>query len=168
MPEAELLGKVGCSQNVIDHCFAVSESALEIAASVSIPVDMQLVRKGALLHDIGRCRSHGIDHAVIGAALARETGLDEKIALIIERHIGSGISVEEAERLGLPARDYIPVTPEEKIVSYADSLTLGTKKVTFEEALERFSKELGNDHEAVNGLVHLHEEVTSWIKRGSL
>jgi len=165
MSEVERLEEAGCSRNVIGHCLAVSDLALEIANSVSVPLDLALVRTGAIFHDLGRCRSHGIDHAVVGADLARELGLGEAVALIIERHIGAGISEGEAEKLGLPKKNYLPVTPEEKIVSYADTLTKGKERVTFEEALSRFKKELGEDHESVQRLVQLHEEVTSWLKR---
>ena len=61
-----------------------------------IQIDIDAVFVGALLHDIGRSKTHGIGHAVAGARIALENGLDEKLVKIIERHIGAGIPKEEA------------------------------------------------------------------------
>lgn len=134
-----ILERAGCSKKVIEHLKQVEKIAAAIArkmierceaatqpdeerAMCRVYVDLELVRAGALLHDIGRGRTHGNRHAVAGAELAREMGLPEELALIIERHIGAGIESEEAKRLGLPPRDYLPLTVEEKIVAHADNL----------------------------------------------
>ena len=133
------LTKGGCSDKVIDHLRMAERIASAIADRINAQgeaasgedesrrrgaptVDAGLVRAGALLHDIGRGRTHGIEHAVEGANVARELGLPEALEHIIERHIGAGIEMQEAVKLGLPARDYIPVTLEEKIVAHADNL----------------------------------------------
>ncbi len=157
---------MGCSEGVTNHCLAVSRNALEIASRVKIPVDKQLIEVGAMLHDMGRCKTHGIDHAVVGAALAREMGIPEEVARIIERHIGAGISVAEAVVLGLPEKEYHPLTPEEKIVSYADNLTDARGMLPFAEALKRFERALGKDHPALTRFKEQHEEIMSWIDRG--
>ena len=134
-----ILERAGCSKKVIEHLQMTERIAVAIArkmiarcgatapqeeerAMCRVYVDLDLVRAGALLHDIGRGRTHGIRHAVAGAELARELGLPEELALIIERHIGAGVEREEAVRLGLPPRDYLPLTVEEKIVAHADNL----------------------------------------------
>ncbi|MCK4265986.1 MAG: HDIG domain-containing protein, partial [Thermoplasmata archaeon] len=83
---------------------------------------LELVSRGALLHDIGRSRTHGIMHAVEGAALLRARGMDDAVVAIVERHIGAGLTAEEAAALGLPRKDYMPTTLAEKIVSQADNL----------------------------------------------
>jgi uncharacterized protein len=93
----------------------------------ALKVNRKLVFVGALLHDIGRTKTQGIDHGVAGAQMIREMNAKsdpnmEKVALICERHIGGGIGKEEAVKLGLPARDYIPKSIEEKIVCYCDNL----------------------------------------------
>ena len=44
----------------------------------------------------------------------------KSVANIIKRHVGGGITPEEAERFGWPKDVYVPETLEEKIVSYAD------------------------------------------------
>jgi len=121
---------------VVRHCIAVSDLAVRIAKRCGADVD--LVEAGSLLHDLGRCRSHGLDHAVIGVELAKENKLPNSVVRIIERHIGGGITKAEAKKLGLPERDYLPKTLEEKIVSHADKLIANTRRVTVKEAVGTF------------------------------
>jgi uncharacterized protein len=164
MFDRQILVNAGCSPAVIAHSLTVSVVALSIAERVSISVDREVVRQGGLVHDIGRSRTHGIEHAVIGAEIARKLGFSIALINIIERHIGAGIPASEAERLGLPGKDYIPLTPEEKIVSYADNLISGVVEVPFSKALERFKTVLGPDHEGVCRFIRQHEEIQSWMK----
>jgi len=163
MRELDILEEAGCSESVIRHCIAVSEKAAKIGDNVSVDVDLELIRLGALFHDIGRCRSHGLDHGVVGAKIAKDLGFSDRIVDIIERHIGAGISEEEAGSLGLPRKDYTPRSPEEKIVSYADSLTFGTHYVSFEESLCKFEKILGKDHPVIEKFRKLHLEIHGWM-----
>ena len=69
-------------------------------------------------------------------------GFDERLALIAERHIGAGITKEEAIELGLPPKDYLPVTLEEKIVAHADNLIFGTERVEIDAVIKKFEKRL--------------------------
>ena len=48
----------GCSDEVIKHCKAVRNLAVKIAEKAD--ADKDLVEVGALLHDIGRCKTHGL------------------------------------------------------------------------------------------------------------
>jgi len=100
----------GCSTDVVEHCRAVAEYARKIAINIRdnasgkgdpINIDVDAVFMGALLHDIGRSKTHDINHAVAGARIAMDNSLDNKIVKIIERHIGAGIPKEEASNLGL-------------------------------------------------------------------
>ena len=117
------LAEEGVPNNVIDHCMAVEKLALQIAMRITDdPEVLALVSRGALLHDIGRGRTHGIDHAVMGSNILRKRGLDERIVLIVDRHICAGIDAVEAQEEGLPKRAYIPETLAEKIVAHADNL----------------------------------------------
>ncbi len=81
--------------------------------------------QGAMLHDIGRSRTHDIRHAQCGADLVREMGLGEDLARIVECHTGAGLTADECTLLGLSPRDCIPATTEEKIVTHADNLIAG-------------------------------------------
>jgi uncharacterized protein len=164
MQEVEVLVKTGCSAEVVSHCRRVSQLAVSLAEQLTQPVDRELVRVGGLLHDIGRSRTHGIEHAIAGVEVGRSLGLSEQLLLIIERHIGAGITAAEAVRLGLPRKDYLPQSREEKIVSYADNLTSGVRQMPFHEALDRFIRILGPDHEGVALFRKQHEEIRKWMK----
>ena len=73
--------------------------------------------------------------------------------------MGSGITAEEASKIGLPRRDFIPLTLEEKIVSYADKLVVGDHEMDFDEAFEKFAIDLGATHPAVPRFRKLHNEI---------
>ena len=123
--EIELLKKENTPENVINHCKAVYKKAMKIASNFD-NVNVDLIKKGALLHDIGRSKTHGITHAIEGVKIAKKYGYSEDVLNIIERHIGAGITKEEAIGLGLPEKYYMPQTLEEKIVAHADNLISGS------------------------------------------
>ena len=160
----KLLREVGCDESVVEHCIAVAELALEIAFNCNHSgdfdsVDEKLVFTGALLHDIGRARSHGVNHGFVGGEIAKELGLGEKVVRIIQRHVGAGISAEEAKEAGLPPVDFIPRTMEEKIVSCADNLIDGVNRTSIEEAIADLKNKLGDAHPSIKRARMLHEEV---------
>ncbi len=158
------LRESGCSHSVIKHCEAVAELALEVARKCvekGLNVNLELVEIGALLHDIGRAKTHSVHHAVAGAQIAKALGLPEPVIAIIKRHVGGGITAEEAKKLGWPKDVYTPQTIEEKIVAYADKLIEGSKRVPIEETIEKFSKEL--PPQAVARVKRLHREMLALI-----
>lgn len=152
----ELLKKTGCSDNVVRHCKAVRDVALKIAKRTD--ADVKLVEAGALLHDIGRSKTHDIFHAIEGVKIAQKLGLPQSIINIIERHIGAGISGEEAKKLGLPPKDYIPKTLEEKIVCHADNLIDKYERQNIEDAIEGALDE--GHKEYAERLLKLHKELS--------
>jgi len=159
-----LLVKAGCSPNVIEHCKRVSAFAVKIAKAClkrRRNVDVKLVEISALLHDIGRSKTHSVDHAFEGGKIARGFNLPESVALIIERHAGGGIPKEEAKELGWPARDYLPKSVEEKIVCYADKRVEGLRIVSIEDALRTYAVDLDDDHPAIQRIWKLHREITA-------
>ena len=165
MLDENVLIEAGCSPGIVAHCRAVSCTAVLLAEQVKrVPVDRELVRLGGLFHDIGRSRSHDIHHALEGVRIGKELGFSGQLLAIIERHIGAGITAIEAERLGLPKKDYLPLTPEEKLVSYADNMTKGASAMPFEEAVERFRQILGPGHEGIELLLRQHAEIQEWMK----
>ena len=128
-------------RKLLKHSFQVCRKALMILRSSRFPDDFlntATLTAGALLHDvgIGQCCAPDIlccgtepyiTHGIIGASLLREygrnTGMDlEKFARICERHTGAGLTAEEIvrQKLPLPEQDYLPETPEEKLVCLAD------------------------------------------------
>ena len=155
------LREAGCSKKIMQHCLTVERTALAVARKIisrGHKLDLRLVSLGALLHDIGRARTHGIKHGVEGAKILRELGMG-KFARFAECHLGAGIPATEAKELGLPARDFIPRTIEEKVVTYADKLVMGGKKTSYRRTLEWFRSELGLEHPAIKRFEELHREM---------
>jgi uncharacterized protein len=162
----KLLSESGCSKKVVAHCKAVSNLAVKFARACKnkgLTVDVNLVEVGALLHDIGRSKTHDVTHAVVGVEIAKSLNLPESIVSIIECHIGGGINADEAEKLGLPVKNYFPVTLEEKLVAYADKLIEGSRIVPIKQTIEQFSRTLGVDHPAIERIIRLHEELSPLI-----
>ena len=151
-----LLKKYGASEDVIRHVKKVRDYAVEIAEQ-NPSADRELVEAGALLHDIGRARTHGIDHAVAGAEILRSEDVDERIVRIVERHVGAGLTKDEAVYLGLPPKDYLPETIEEKIVCHADNLIGNRSRISIHDAI-RTAEERWSPG-ALDRLIKMHFEV---------
>ena len=159
-----LLLENGCSTQVINHCKAVTKLALETANILrekGLKVDLELVEVGALLHDVGRSKTHTVHHAVVGAEIAKAAGLPDSVVSIIKRHVGGGITSSEAEKLGWPKDVYVPISREEKIVSYADKLIENSRRVPIDVTIEKLSGEL--KPEAAERVRTLYEEITGLI-----
>jgi uncharacterized protein len=157
-----LLSESGCSKRVIAHCKAVSALAVKFAEACEkkgLDVDVDLVEVGALLHDIGRSKTHDVNHVIVGVEIAKSLNLPESIVSIIECHVGGGITADEAKELGWPVKDYLPTTLEEKLVAYADKLIEGSRVVSIERTIEQFSRTLGENHPAIDRIIRLHEEL---------
>jgi uncharacterized protein len=132
---------------VYGHCLIVRGIAGQLLARAD-DVDGDLVRAGALLHDIGVYRLYddagGLDHVnyirhgVLGHELLAEEGLPERICRFASHHTGVGISRDEVIRWGLPLPpgDYMAETREETIVMYADKFHTKTAPPAFLTAAE--------------------------------
>jgi uncharacterized protein len=135
---------------LVQHGRQVKRKALAVAARVpDLHPDADFIEAAAILHDIGiiktdspqfGCRGKDpyIRHGVLGAKLLNALSLP-KFALVCERHVGVGISMEDIRQyhLPLPKRDLLPVSIEEKIICYADKFfskdgnsSTGEKSVT--------------------------------------
>jgi uncharacterized protein len=134
--EIELLGRYfeGEALAIIaGHGRAVAGLALNVCRVLGLAEDeCRFVEEAALLHDIGVCRiiaprlglEHGfpyIMHGIIGREILELEGLPRH-ALVCERHIGVGLTVEDIIRQGLPLpqRDMSPLSIAEQIVCFAD------------------------------------------------
>lgn len=158
-----ILREAGCGRGVVRHCVVVSSLAVRIARMFverGFCVDVGLVEVSGLLHDVGRSRTHRIGHGVAGGEIVRKLGLPEAVARVVERHVGAGLTAEEASGFGLPRRDFVPMTWEEKIVCYADKLVAGGRVVGFDETFKRFVEDVGVGSPAVGRLRELHEEIS--------
>ncbi len=142
--------KYGLPENVRRHCIKVAEIAMRIAERIKQnghDVDLEAVKKGALLHDLGRAITHEpFRHFILTGEILRKEGFDEKIVRIAERHFSAGVTEEDARKLGLEVvRNFMPETVEEKVVCYADKVTRGDEEISFEEFLKRLD-ELEREH----------------------
>lgn len=116
------------------HCEIVADIALQLLAADGrhAALDAELVRAGALLHDIGVYRlvdedgrldkANYLRHGVLGHEILREEGFPERLCRFCSCHTGVGITREDIGRHGLdlPLADYLAETGEEQLVMYAD------------------------------------------------
>jgi len=156
-----ILHEASCPDNVVRHCIAVAAYAVSLAERIrgrGHPVDVSFVESAALLHDIGRGRTHGITHGIEGAKMLAAYPTHARVC---ERHIGAGLTKEEARELELPERDFLPETLEEKIIAHADNLVDGERVRSLDDALASFRKRLGAHHPGVERIRALAEYVSS-------
>jgi len=115
------------SQNVLSHLVECSNLAALMAAELGASVEV--ARRAALLHDIGKAVSHEVEgtHAAVGARLARRYDEVDAITHAIEAHHN------EVE----------PVTVEAVIVQAADALS-GARPGARGDSLEQYVTRLSD------------------------
>ncbi len=153
-----ILKKHNAPSQVIDHCLIVTKIAERFCAQID-EINTELVIAASMLHDIGRSKDHSIFHAIEGVKILESEKLDQRLILIVKKHIGTGITETEATKLGLPPDDYIPKTIEEIVVSYSDNLVCGIRECTFDEVLKNFISKFGEDSYVVRGFFRQKEFV---------
>lgn len=129
---------------VFTHCQVVCDVAMQLIENHALKVDVDLVRAGCLLHDIGAYAlvdakgvlSYGASymaHGIEGEAILRKEGFPEELCRIASHHTGTGISRQEVidEKLPLPPADYLAETDEEQLVMYADKFHSKTTPQSF-------------------------------------
>ena len=119
-----LFFRTSYGQNVLSHSREVSVIAGMIASEVG--ADIQVARRGGLLHDIGKgiVSESELNHAQLGAELARKLGEDEKVVNAIEAH----------------HQDVEPTSVESIIVQIADAISAarpGARRETFDIYIKR-------------------------------
>ncbi|MFF7776268.1 HD domain-containing protein [Streptomyces tanashiensis] len=119
-------------ERVFTHCEIVWKVAERIISLSGRGVDEELVRAGCLLHDIGVYRLYDAEgrmdglsylrHGLLGHEILESEGLPEELCRFCSCHTGVGLSKEDVinQGLPLPPADYVAVTPEERLVMYAD------------------------------------------------
>lgn len=117
-------------ESVYPHCELVCQITEQFFDGLA--VDTDLVRAGALLHDVGVYRLYDstgelntveyVRHGVLGHELLADLGFPEEICRFASRHTGVGITRDDVLRqsLPIPVDDYIPGTAAEELVMYAD------------------------------------------------
>ncbi len=153
-----------CPPNVIQHIMAVEKVARkmgELAIKREHDVDMDILVAGAVLHDIGRAKTHSPAHAIEGAGIVEKEGVHRRVVDIVRCHLGAGVDEEDARALGFPPGRYMPVSIEEKIVAHADNLIDDTRCASLKWAVNRF-KEAGLG-KAADRIIALHRELEDVI-----
>lgn len=117
---------------VFTHCEIVCGIAEQLVARTDLPLDADLVRVGALLHDIGVYRLYDDDgridhrdyvrHGVLGHEILHAEGFPERLRRFCSCHTGVGLTRQDIREqgLGIPEADYLAETVEEQLVMYAD------------------------------------------------
>jgi len=157
----ELHKKYGTNERVVKHCETVTKVAeilVEALKERGTQLDERAVVTAAMLHDLGRNKTQTVHHGFVGAQIVEEEGLDGAVSGIIRRHVGAGISKEEAVQLGFPEGDYIPRTLEERLVCFADKMVHGDRIRPFEQEVRRFAAK-GHDVARLNKLKEGLEQV---------
>jgi len=175
--DIDILRKAGVSEDDIVHSTHVAEKALEITRRIGgRGIDQELVGRGALFHDLGKCKTHAMEHGKIGAELGKKIGLPDEITAIMEKHIRGGLTEPEAKELCLPVKDYTLKRLEERIVIYADRLvdiiydgvvTLKTEsesEARFEEILKTIPK-YGKNAITLERYLGYHREIQGLMKK---
>lgn len=117
---------------VYPHCEIVCKVAEQLVSRRRLDLDVELVRAGSLLHDIGVYLLYspfgGLDHAgyarhgLLGHELLRDLGFPDLVCRFCSCHTGVGLSRDDVleQALPLPVDDYLAESAEEEIVMYAD------------------------------------------------
>jgi ribonuclease Y len=125
-------------QNQLKH--AVESAHLAAMIAEEIGADVNVARRGALLHDLGKAIDHEVEgtHAMLGAELARRYKVAQQVVHCIEAHH------DEVE----------PHTVEAVVVQIADAVS-GSRPGARQETLEFYIKRL----EALEGVANEFEGV---------
>lgn len=118
---------------IYTHSRCVADRALSLANKhPELPIDCGFLEEAAMIHDIGIFKTNAPDiqcfgtypyicHGYLGREIIEKEGYTRH-ALVCERHTGTGLSLSviKNENLPLPHRDMIPLSLEEKLISFAD------------------------------------------------
>ena len=120
------------------HCHIISDIVDQLLAqnpALNQEIDATLTRPAALLHDIGvyecggfewlpdqpPCNRSYAQHTIVGAWILEREGWPPEIVQTAETHAGVGLTKEDilTHGLDLPPDDYLPITPLQRLVTYA-------------------------------------------------
>lgn len=138
----KILGKLkyrtSYGQNVLDHSVEMAHIAGMISAELGLDVDV--TKKAALLHDIGKAIDHDVEgtHVELGRKLLAKFGIEESVIKAMESH----------------HEDYPFSSPESYIIAAADTISAarpGARRDTLEKYLDRIEKieKIANDFDGV-------------------
>jgi putative nucleotidyltransferase with HDIG domain len=159
----KLLEKYGVPEHIVGHSIAVEKVALFLAKKLveaGKQVDIELVSRASLLHDIDKIRTleTGAGHGILSKQILEEESLPE-LGLIAFKHHLSHVLKER------PFENW-----EEKLVYYADKRVTHDKVVSLDERFEYLLKRYGEKKEVFHKISackpkvkQLEEEIFSKI-----
>lgn len=160
----------------ITHCHMVAQKSLAIADRLDLSAaSKRFIEEAAMLHDIGIIMTDTPDlyctgelrylcHGPEGRRILEEEGLPDH-ALVAERHIGVGLTIEDiiAQVLPFPHRDMTPQSVEEEIISYADLFySKDVEKLWQPKSLKKVRKSVGKYGERQAAVLE------GWVERFDL
>jgi ribonucrease Y len=136
-------------QNVLKHL--IESAHLSGVMASELRLDPVLVKRGTLLHDIGKALTHEIEgsHALIGAEVARKYGENDDVVHAIEAHHNE-VEVRTVEAVLTQAADAIsggrPGARRESLESYVKRLERLEEIATSYEGVEKvFAMQAGRE-----------------------
>jgi ribonucrease Y len=142
-----LIFRTSYGQNVLRHSVEMGKIAALIAQDIG--ADQQIVKQGALLHDIGKALDQDMEgtHVEIGRRIAEKFGLDKKVIEAIESHHHDTDVSEHASH-----RE--PLSVEAMIVDTADGISgsrPGARKDSYENYVKRLTdlENIANSYDGV-------------------
>ncbi len=161
----KLLHKYGEGSIWLGHCIAVSRLA-ETYADIfgdKYAIDKDFVRTAALLHDIGRYKTHDpILHGLEGYRLLSEMG-HHREAFVCASHILCGLDKTEAVRYGFPQRDFMPRTIEERLIPVCDCLAEVDRPTTLAKRVSSIKRRYEWDEQFLRKIDKAAERVGKFI-----
>lgn len=149
----DLMEKWELPVSIREHCMEVRDISCEIIEKISEKnretFDTMVVKAGALLHDIGRVQTHGLEHGYIGGKLLEKINTDPRVVRCAQVHVLGGFTLEDIKNhFPVNLKEEIeeallPVSIEEKIVCFADKHAIGTKRVSVRKRFNRWFKKHG-------------------------
>ena len=117
---------------IFSHCEIIWQICSQIINKNALKINIDLVKSGALLHDIGAYKlinaegafdePNYIKHGIIGYNILKEKGFSEDLCRVAKCHTGLGLTKDYITKsnLPLPVDNYMAETVEERLVMYAD------------------------------------------------
>tara|TARA_Y100000310_G_scaffold235736_1_gene238914 strand:- start:787 stop:2310 length:1524 start_codon:yes stop_codon:yes gene_type:complete len=120
-------------QNILQHSIEMTHIAGMI--SEELKLDVEVTKKAALLHDIGKAIDHDVEgtHVEIGRKLLKKYGIDEKVIQAMEAHHD----------------EYPYAIPEAYVVATADIIS-GARPGARRDTLEKYLKRLEEIEKVAN------------------
>lgn len=155
----QILSKYGQNADWTKHCIAVARAAEKVGHILekSWSINCTILWSAALLHDIGRYKTHDpLQHGVEGYKLLFKLGHEQE-AYVCASHILYGLNASDANQLGLPNQDFIPQTIEEKLIPLIDYLIEFDQPTTLTDRFSSLRKRNGENTFFLNRLEYAYE-----------